>query len=74
MSNFTKQELEEILGRFQDNHGRLSIEQVFNLVIKIKSMIDSCCDHESDGKKWKRPMIKDEEPWLMCKDCGELYR
>lgn len=63
MNDFTKEELEEIVSKFQDAPGSLNMDQVWGLVLKIQSMIDNYCEqdckHESD----------DYEPLYKCSKC-----
>lgn len=46
MNDFSKEELEEIVSKFQDTSGPLNMEGVFSLVKKIQSMIDNCRENE----------------------------
>jgi hypothetical protein len=48
MNDFTKEELTEIIAKFQDAPGPLSMDQVFALIKKLQSMIDNYCEHDDN--------------------------
>lgn len=72
MNDFTKEELETILnwGEVYTEFGSSWVDKIQRpLIDKIQSMIDSDCQHESDGLIYTSNPIK-----YRCKKCREFYR
>ena len=82
MNEFTKEELTQL-----KTHIDCSLAQcddTENLIIKIQSMIDNYCEHESDGYTYYKSGTKctdfltyashDSPCFLKCKKCEELFK
>lgn len=65
MNDFTKDELEEIIGSLEYSDVCIS-ESIF---LKIQSLIDNYCEHEGKPAYFDSPV-----PTMKCDKCGEFYR
>lgn len=81
MNDFTKDELSYLLHALKNLHANYMPE----LEIKIKSLINNYCEHESSGPGWcpglydkivsdKEIMAKDLVRIYECNKCGEFFR
>ena len=83
MNDFTKEELKVIMEMYKNGIPGTYIEGMGHLIIKIQSMIDNYCEHESDGytyyksgDRWTDFLVYacSNSPCLLkCKKCGELF-
>ena len=74
MNDFTKDELENIIMGVKNLIAIGSCDTSWNyemkdLKIKLKAMIDTYCEHESDGNCYTSDPSK-----YKCKLCGEFYK
>lgn len=78
MNDFTKEELQEIADSL-----RRDPFSAKSVMTKIQSMIDNCCEHESDGYCYYKSGIRctnfllytssESACLLKCKKCMELF-
>lgn len=69
MNDFTKEELEELMNGLDwiIDRGQQA-EITFMTRIKIQSMIENYCEHESAGTYYE------QFRWKLCRKCGVQYK
>lgn len=87
MNNFTKEELELLKNYIYRNYKELPEKywpkEDYDLFIKLQTMIDNYCEHESDGYAYYKSGVKcsdfllyassESACMLKCKKCLELF-
>ena len=80
MNDFTKEELEFLKHAIREHYknntpikGSTYVNIWAEMIKKIESMIDSYCEHESDGEIWEGNSDNDMPDEFRCVKCGKFY-